>query len=155
MTDQTPPLSLSPDELRRQDRQREIMKCLVELRSINPHHRSSAAKRLGELKAEPEALLAAMDDPNGFVRSAAAEALGHAVNEPAPDIVEGLLSAIDDSNDYVCSAAINSLGLLRVTEAVDQILPCLEDRNPVVVQAAILALARISPPGIADRLQLV
>ncbi len=153
MTDQeSTHLTLSQDDARQLERQREIKKCLIELHSNNPHHRSGAARRLGELRAGAEALLEALNDPNGFVRSASAEALGHAVSEPLPEVVEALLSAIDDSNDYVCAAAINSLGLLRSREVTDQLLPCLEDRNPLVVQATILALARIAPPGIEESL---
>jgi HEAT repeat protein len=152
MSNQATPAPLSHEEIKLLEHQREIKQCLIELHSNNPHHRSNAARRLGELKAEPEALLAAIDDPNGFVRSAAAEALGHAATRPNPEIIEALLSAIDDSNDYVCAAAVNSLGLLHVQSAIDQILPCLEDRNPLVVQAAILALARLSPPDMAEKL---
>lgn len=152
MTDQATPSPLSHDEIRQLERQREIKKCLIELHSTNPHNRSNAARRLGELRAGTEALLEALEDPNGFVRSAAAEALGHIASEPSPEVIEALLSAIDDSNDYVCAAAINSLGLLRSSEVTDQLLPCLEDRNPLVVQAAILALARIAPPDIAGKL---
>ena len=152
MSDQVLPTPLSHEEIRQLERQREINRCLIELRSNNPHHRSTAARRLGEIKAEPETLLSVLDDPNGFVRSAAAEALGHAASQVTPEIVEALLSAIDDSNDYVCAAAISSLGLLRAQDATDQLLPCLDDRNPLVVQAAILALARLSPPGMAEKL---
>jgi HEAT repeat protein len=93
-----------------------------------------------------------MDDPNGFVRSASAEALGRSVELPAPDVVSRLLAAIDDPNNYVCAAAVNSLGLLKATEAVHQVETCLEDIHPIVVQAAILAIARIDPSRIKDRL---
>ncbi|HEY9121844.1 MAG TPA: HEAT repeat domain-containing protein [Brevefilum sp.] len=109
-------------------------------------------KRLGELKARPDILMSMMDDPNGFVRSASAEALGRSVELPAPEVVSRLLAAIDDPNNYVCAAAVNSLGLLKATEAVHQVETCLEDIHPIVVQAAILAIARIDPSRIKDRL---
>ncbi len=93
-----------------------------------------------------------MSDPNGFVRSASAEALGRSVQLPAPEVVSSLLAAIDDPNNYVCAAAVNSLGLLRASQALDQVAACLEDPHPIVVQAAILAMARIAPERITDHL---
>jgi HEAT repeat protein len=67
-------------------------------------------------------------------------------------VVSQLLTAIDDPNNYVCAAAVNSLGLLEATQAVTQVEACLEDDHPIVVQAAILALARIDPELIKRRL---
>jgi HEAT repeat protein len=137
---------------RNNDNQEEILHCLTLIQSRNPRDRSYAVKRLGELKARPDILMSMMDDPNGFVRSASAEALGRSVELPAPDVVSRLLAAIDDPNNYVCAAAVNSLGLLKATEAVHQVETCLEDIHPIVVQAAILAIARIDPSHIKDRL---
>lgn len=137
---------------RNENRQEEIERCLRQIKSRNPRDRSYAAKRLGELKERPDVLMGLMEDPNGFVRSAAAEALGRSVELPAPEVVSHLLAAIDDPNDYVCAAAVNSLGLLEVTTAVDQVENCLNDLHPIVVQAAILALARIDPSRIQNRL---
>ena len=134
------------------DKQQEIERCLTLSQSRNPRDRSYAAKRLGELKEKPDVLISLMDDPNGFVRSAAAEALGRAVEQPVPEVISHLLAAIDDSNNYVCAAAVNSLGLLNAKEAVSQVEACLEDDHPIIVQAAILALARIDPPRIKTRL---
>ena len=93
-----------------------------------------------------------LDDPNGFVRSASAEALGRSVELPAPEVVSCLLAAIDDPNNYVCAAAVNSLGLLQASQALEQIEACLDDQQPIVVQAAILAMARIDPDRIQPRL---
>jgi HEAT repeat protein len=107
---------------------------------------------LGELKARPDILMSLMDDPNGFVRSASAEALGRSVELPAPEVVSHLLAAIDDPNNYVCAAAVNSLGLLQATQALEQVEACLNDQHPIVVQAAILAMARIDPERIRGRL---
>ena len=89
-----------------------------------------------------------LQDPNGFVRSAAAEALGRSVELPAPEVISHLLTAIDDPNHYVCAAAVNSLGLLGAAQAIDQIEACLDDAEPIVVPAAILAMARIDPSGL-------
>ncbi len=137
---------------RNKNKQEEIDRCLKLIQSRNPRDRSYAAKRLGELKARPDVLMSLMDDPNGFVRSGAAEALGRSVELPAPEVVSSLLAAIDDPNNYVCAAAVNSLGLLQATQAVEQVVDCLEDQHPIVVQAAILALARIDPERIKPRL---
>lgn len=137
---------------RNNDKQVEIDRCLKLVQSRNPRDRSYAAKRLGELKAGSDILISLMDDPNGFVRSAAAEALGRSVEMPAPEVVSHLLTAIDDPNNYVCAAAVNSLGLLQATQAINQVEFCLDDPHPIVVQAAILALARMDPSRVEDRL---
>lgn len=134
------------------NKQEEIERCLRLIQSKNPRDRSYAAKRLGELKTSPDILMSLMDDPNGFVRSASAEALGRSVELPAPEVVSHLLAAIDDPNNYVCAAAVNSLGLLEAHQAVEQVEACLYDGHPIIVQAAILALARIEPARIKDRL---
>jgi HEAT repeat protein len=139
---------------RNKNRQDEIERCLALIQSRNPRDRSYAAKRLGELKARPDVLMSLMEDPNGFVRSSAVEALGRSVDLPAPEVVSHLLAAIDDPNNYVCAAAVNSLGLLQATQAVPQIKTCLEDPHPIIAQAAILAMARIDPEGIKDQLMI-
>jgi len=137
---------------RNNNKQEEIERCLRLIQSRNPRDRSYAAKRLGELKERPDILMSLMDDPNGFVRSASAEALGRSVELPAPEVVSHLLAAIDDPNNYVCAAAVNSLGLLEAKQAKEQIEVCLNDQHPIIVQAAILAMARINPDAIKDRL---
>jgi HEAT repeat protein len=141
------------DQFKRNNNKKdEIERCLRLIQSRNPRDRSYAAKRLGELKARPDILMSLMDDPNGFVRSASAEALGRSVELPAPEVVSHLLAAIDDPNNYVCAAAVNSLGLLQATQALEQVEACLNDQHPIVVQAAILAMARIDPERIRGRL---
>ncbi len=137
---------------RNKNKQEEVDRCLKLIQSRNPRDRSYAAKRLGELKTRPDILMSLMDDPNGFVRSASAEALGRSVELPAPEVVSCLLAAIDDPNNYVCAAAVNSLGLLQASQALEQIEACLDDQQPIVVQAAILAMARIQPERIQPRL---
>jgi HEAT repeat protein len=130
----------------------EVERCLRLIESRNPRDRSYAAKRLGELKARPDVLMSMMDDPNGFVRSASAEALGRSVVLPAPEVLSHLLAAIDDPNNYVCAAAVNSLGLLKAEQALEQVEACLDDQHPIIVQAAILAMTRIAPERIEERL---
>src|SRR5262245_55068953 len=125
------------------DRQEEIRQQLRQLQSRNPRFRAAAARRLGDLRAEPRALLRALDDPNSFVRQAAAQALGYAAGDLAPEAIDGLLAAIDDPNDFVCAAAIRALGLLEAEEARHEILGFLDAHQPVIVQAAIVALGRL------------
>ncbi len=137
---------------RNKSKEEEIEHCLQMVQSRNPRDRSYAAKRLGELKARPDVLMSLMDDPNGFVRSASAEALGRSVDLPAPEVISHLLAAIDDPNNYVCAAAVNSLGLMQAMQAVEQVENCLDDPHPIVVQAAILSMARIDPERIKHRL---
>lgn len=137
---------------RNNNKQEEVERALKLIQSRNPRDRSYAAKRLGELKERPDILISLMDDPNGFVRSAAAEALGRSVELPAPEVISHLLAAIDDPNNYVCAAAVNSLGLLDAKGAVSQVEACLSDSHPIVVQAAILALARMDPERIKSQL---
>jgi HEAT repeat protein len=137
---------------RNNHKQEEIDRCLKLIQSRNPRDRSYAAKRLGEMKVRPDVLMSMMVDPNGFVRSASAEALGRSVELPAPEVISHLLAAIDDPNNYVCAAAVNSLGLLDAKQAVNQVEACLEDSHPIIVQAAILAMARIDPERIEDKL---
>ena len=60
------------EQFKRNNKQEEIERCLTLIQSRNPRDRSFAAKRLGELKERPDILMSLMDDPNGFVRSAAA-----------------------------------------------------------------------------------
>jgi hypothetical protein len=64
------------------DKLEEIERCQKLIQSRNPRDRSYAAKRLGEIKARPDILMSLLEDPNGFVRSAAAEALGVPWNCP-------------------------------------------------------------------------
>jgi len=134
------------------NKKEEIERCLRLIQSRNPRDRSYAAKRLGELKTRPDVLMSLMGDPNGFVRSASAEALGRSVELPAPEVVSHLLASIDDPNNYVCAAAVNSLGLLNAEQAKEQIEACLDDPHPIIVQAAILAMTRIDPEKIKERL---
>ena len=137
---------------RNSNNKEEIERCLRLIQSRNPRDRSYAAKRLGELKARPDILMSLMDDPNGFVRSASAEALGRSVELPAPEVISHLLAAIDDPNNYVCAAAVNSLGLMKAEQAIQQVEACLDDQHPIIVQAAILAMTRIDPEKIRNRL---
>ena len=135
------------------DRDREIALHLSALRSKKPENRAKAVKRLGDMQAHLDEVVAALDDPIGIVRIAAAEGLAHLEFERlTSDMLESLLAAIDDRDDRVCCAAIRTLGMLGVEVARDEIIPFLEDRNPFVVNAAITALARLGPAEIGEKL---
>ena len=106
--------------------------------------RAAAARRLGDLQAGRDALLDALNDPHENVRSAAALALGNfGDSEETGEIIEFLLAAIDDPSEKVCQAAIRSLGMLRAVIALPEIEEFLDDPNPFITGAAILALARL------------
>ena len=134
-------------------RQQEIAHQMKMIRSNLASTRSSAARRLGELKAGASALLYALQDSYDNVRLAAAGALGSFSNdEQVGEIVEALLAAIDDPSERVGQAAIRSLGLLRADSARVEIEELLEDENPYIVGAAVLALGRMGAEDLAPRL---
>jgi HEAT repeat protein len=143
-------------ESRQVEREAEAAAKKVALTSKNPRVRVDAAKRLGELRSGAEELVRSLNDSNGMVRAAAAQALGSAAEDVEPqlyqEVVISLMAAIDDSNDFVCSAAIHSLGRLKAEESREQIMACLDDPNAHIVEAAILALARLGPAEVASRL---
>lgn len=134
-------------------RQREIDTQIAGMHSPVAGARVAAARRLGELQAGKEALLAALDDPHDNVRSAAAQALGNfSGSENEQEIINALLCAIDDSSEKVCQSAIRSLGTLHAQEAREEIEEFLDDANPFICGAAILALARLRAVDQAARL---
>jgi HEAT repeat protein len=140
------------DPIKEAARQAEIQKNVRNLKSRNPHFRIDAAKRLGQLRAEPLALLEALNEPNARVRCAVVEALGHAGHGAIKAVADGLMAALDDPNNYVCTLAIRALGTLRVVEAQDQLIPFLDSSNRHFVKAAIVALSRLGGEGIVARL---
>jgi HEAT repeat protein len=125
-------------------REREIDDCVRALEARDPRARALATERLGQLRARPDALLQALDDPNSYVREAAARALGSASQPGEVDIEEALLAALDDKSDHVCAAAIRSLGRLQVPRAEREILPFLRSSSSRLVQASLVALARVA-----------
>jgi HEAT repeat protein len=133
--------------------QQEIEAFLFALRSKDFHVRVEAVRRLGKLKAGPDVLLPALDDPSHSVRAEAAAALGTIRPEQiTPELEDRLMAAIDDPSDRVCSAAIYSLGRLGIRSSLSQIEACLDDTNPYVLSAAILALARLGGRDLGDQL---
>lgn len=125
--------------------------CIRRLRDPDPRVRTKAAQRLGQLRAGAAELLDALGDRNGYVRTAAAEAVGLAGDPADPETADRLLAAIDD-NSFVCAMALRALGNLGVAEARVEVEGCLEDQNPHVLREAVVAAARLDSPVLRERL---
>ncbi len=125
-------------------------RCLENLTSPNPHARSRAATMLGELKeiaAVPALVRTLRKDVNTYVRSAAAEALGHIGDERA---IFPLIDATRDSSSFVRRAAIIALGQLEAKEAQVALIRALGDANFYVRRAAINAIGKLGVPDLAQ-----
>ena len=125
-----------------------VKRCVDNLQSPNPRLRSRAAAELGELQA-PEALpfliQSLKDDVNTYVRSAAAESLGHIGGAEA---VFPLMDALRDSSSFVRRATAIALGQLQAKEAQVALLQLLEDNNFYVRRAAINAIGKLGVPDL-------
>jgi HEAT repeat protein len=131
----------------------EIKQFLQDLNSPNPKFRENAVRRLGERRAHPDEVCKMLTDPNVFVRSMAAKALGFYGRENlSSGIISSLKAAIDDKADRVCSTAIITLGKLKEKESLDNIIPFLNDQNPYIVNAAIGTIARLGPPEVGEKI---
>lgn len=143
------PLSSSEKEILRQ---RDIEAQMSALHALAPNTRAAAARRLGDLQAGIDALIDALHDPAESVRASAAMALGSFVNhERSPEIIDHLLAAIDDPIEKVCQSAIRSLGMLQAVSARPDLEEFLDDANPFILGAAILALARLHAVDLAEK----
>ncbi|MBN1486890.1 MAG: HEAT repeat domain-containing protein [Anaerolineae bacterium] len=124
-----------------------VQYCIDNLQSPNPRQRSQAAQDLGELRdlCTVEVLITVLgEDINTYVRSAAAEALGHI---GAPEAIFPLMDALHDSSSFVRRAAAIALGQMQAKEAQMALLQALEDPNFYVRRAAINAIGKL---GISD-----
>src|SRR6266700_1782555 len=91
--------------------------------------RTAAAEALGKIGSTAvEPLLAALNDANGYVRSAAAEALGQIGDVRA---VEPLIAALKDSEENVRRDAAEALGSIGDVRAVEPIIALLKDSDYV------------------------
>jgi quinoprotein glucose dehydrogenase len=118
------------------------------LKDADPEIRAQAAKWLGDVrhKAAGNAISPLLKDENSRARFFAAEALGRIAHEPA---IGGLISLLEDNNDvdeYIRHAA--SLALARIGKA-DPLLALSTHKAKAVRLGAVLALRRMSHPGIA------
>lgn len=115
-----------------------LEEALERIESPNPRDRSVAATRLGQLREGLEALQRAATDRNGYVRAAAAEALG---GFEAAEVALYLGDLLYDRNPYVRSAAVRSLGRVGAREYSDAISEFTLDDNPYIRGAALRALS--------------
>lgn len=125
----------------------DVQRWIRNLESPNPRMRSQAATELGKahaLEAVPALITALQEDVNTYVRSAAAESLGHLGDEEA---IFPLMDALRDPSSFVRRAAAIALGQLRAKEAQMALLHALEDSNFYVRRAAINAVGKL---GIRD-----
>ena len=124
--------------------------CRIEnLNSPNPRQRSQAVQELGKLKADyavPNLITLLKEDVNTYVRSAAAEALGHIGHH---DAVFPLMDALHDPCSFVRRAAAIALGQMQAKEAQAALLNALEDGNFYVRRAAINAIGKLGIPDMS------
>jgi len=112
--------------------------------------RKFSAETLGGI-ADPETLepLAdALADPDAWVRQAAAQALGQ-LNDPRA--IPSLVLCLSDLKPVVRGEAALSLGILKAQEAVDKIIPLLDD-GPDVREKASRTLGEIGGPAAVEPL---
>lgn len=124
-----------------------VRRCIENLGSPNPRQRSHAVQELGQLRAGeavPHLIALLRDDLNTYVRSAAAEALGHIGDMAA---IYPLMDALHDPSTFARRAAVIALGQLQAKEAQGALLQSLDDQNFYVRRAAINALGKL---GVRD-----
>jgi len=119
------------------------------LDSPNPRQRSHAVQELGKLKADyavPNLIILLKEDVNTYVRSAAAEALGHIGHN---DAIFPLMDALRDPCSFVRRAAAIALGQMQAKEAQGALLNALDDGNFYVRRAAINAIGKLEIPDMS------
>lgn len=105
------------------------------------HDALEALGKLGE-RAPLEPLLAALHDPNSWVRSGAVEALAKA----GPRVpVEALFPLLGDPDQYVRAKVAKALQVLADPKSIDALLPSLADPIYEVREAVVSALRFLSP----------
>jgi quinoprotein glucose dehydrogenase len=122
---------------------------LALLRDNDPEIRAQAAKWLGDIRYQEagDGLLPLLKDENSRTRFFAAEALGRIAYEPA---IQGLVQLLADNNDedvYIRHAASLALGRINKPEPI---VALSTHASPAVRLGAVLALRRMSHPGVAD-----
>lgn len=90
----------------------------------------------------PDELVAALSDPDQWVRAEAVRAFG---KHPADAALPWLLLACADRSSWVRQSAAHALGAYRDRRAADQLVSVVADRDGSVVAAACGALAKHDP----------
>lgn len=135
-------------QLARQDKN--FAKSLLPLlQDSDPEIRAQAAKWLGDIKYKEagDKLIPVLKDTFSRARFFAAEALGRITYEPAINPIIELLKSNNDQDVYIRHAA--SLALARIGKA-DPIIALAKDPSRAARIAAVVALRRMSHPGIAS-----
>jgi HEAT repeat protein len=136
----------------------ELVETAQRLNSREPLTRAHAARQLGERLEADEAvitcLLAALQDENLMVRTAAAESLGTTGSEQAIGPLIGRMRDRQEDRD-VRSRAAEALGRLGAAEAVDVLIVALNDTVWHIRLHAVQALATIGDPVAVPSLELV
>ncbi|MGD8452029.1 MAG: HEAT repeat domain-containing protein [Phycisphaerae bacterium] len=120
---------------------------IARLGAASWEERASAAVGLSHVGGPDagQAVTAALDDEDEFVRAAAARALAQV---GGPDTAERLIAALKDDAWPMRLSAANSLGWLREATAVEPLIELLEDEHSQVRVAAAVALAEIGPAAV-------
>ncbi len=122
------------------------------LKDSDPEIRAQAAKWIGDVryKEAGEELILLLEDDNSRARFFAAEALGRIAYEPAIQPIIELLRVNNEEDAFIRHAG--SLALARIGKA-DPIIALSKDESRAVRIAAVVALRRMSDPGIANFLK--
>ncbi len=118
------------------------------LKDSDPEIRAQAAKWLGDIKYKEAGnqLIPLLKDSFSRARFFASEALGRIMYEPAISSIVELLNNNNDEDAFIRHAA--SLALARIGKA-DPIIALAKNSSRAVRIAAVVALRRMSHPGIA------
>jgi putative heme-binding domain-containing protein len=122
------------------------------LKDKDPEIRAQAAKWIGDIRYKEAGnnLLPLLIDDYSRARFFAAEALGRIAYEPATQPIIDLLEANNDEDAYIRHAG--SLALARIGNA-GPLVELSNHNSPAVRMGAVLALRRLSHPGIANFLE--
>ena len=122
------------------------------LKDSDPEIRAQAAKWIGDVryKEAGEELIPLLKDDNSRARFFAAEALGRIAYEPAINPIIELLESNNDEDAFIRHAG--SLALARIGKA-EPIVSLSNHPSRAVRIAAVVALRRMSDPGIANFLK--
>src|SRR5262249_17848867 len=122
------------------ERDAEIARLSVQLRTADPEGRREAAISLSHFKnnAATSALIAALADSSLLVRAAAATSLGDIGDSSAVGALASRLAS--DKEDFVRKAAAYALGQLSGSESTKALVAALKDREPEVRGAAAVSL---------------